>query len=107
MIVFARGSITNRDALAPHREELRAVAQLKADGLTKAAYRRTAEPGVYLVLERSSVDAVAERVNALPFPQLATEQSGGTRVTTAPQPRVAPTCVPTHSHCCSDPKQTP
>jgi uncharacterized protein YciI len=68
MIVFARGSITNRDALAPHREEeLRAVAQLKADGVMKAAYRRTAEPGVYLVLEGSSVDAVAERVNTLPF----------------------------------------
>jgi hypothetical protein len=33
----------------------------------KAAYRRTAEPGVYLVLEGSRIDAVAERVNALPF----------------------------------------
>ena len=32
MIVFARGSITNRDTLAPHRdEEMQAVAQLKAD----------------------------------------------------------------------------
>ena len=68
MIVFARGSITNRDALAPHRdEEMRAVAQLKADGVMKAAYRRTAEPGVYAVLEGSSIDAVAERVNTLPF----------------------------------------
>ena len=68
MIVFARGFITDRDALAPHRdEEMRAVAQLKADGVIKAAYRRTAEPGVYVVLEGSSIDAVAERVNALPF----------------------------------------
>jgi uncharacterized protein YciI len=68
MIVFARGSITNREALAPHREEeLRAVAQLKADGVMKAAYRRTAEPGVYLILEGSSVDAVRERVDSLPF----------------------------------------
>jgi uncharacterized protein YciI len=68
MIVFARGSITNREALAPHREEeLRAVAQLKTDGVMKAAYRRTAEPGVYLILEGSSVDAVRERVDSLPF----------------------------------------
>jgi muconolactone delta-isomerase len=68
VIVFARGSITDRDALAPHRdEETRAVAQLKADGVMKAAYRRSAEPGVYVVLEGSSIDAVAERVNTLPF----------------------------------------
>jgi uncharacterized protein YciI len=68
MIVFARGSIPDREALAPHREkETRALAQLKADGVVKAAYRRTAEPGVYLVLEGSSLDAVAERVNTLPF----------------------------------------
>jgi uncharacterized protein YciI len=68
MIVFARGSITDREALAPHREEeMRAVAQLEADGVMKAAYRRTAEPGVYLILEGSSVDAVRERVDSLPF----------------------------------------
>jgi hypothetical protein len=68
VIVFARGSITDRDALAPHRdEETGAVAQLKADGVMKAAYRRSAEPGVYVVLEGSSIDAVAERVNTLPF----------------------------------------
>jgi hypothetical protein len=68
VIVFARGSITDRDALAPHRdEETRAVAQLKADGVMKAAYRRSAEPGVYVVLEGSSIDAVAERVNTLPL----------------------------------------
>jgi hypothetical protein len=68
MIVFARGSITNREALAPHREEeMRALTQLKADGVVKAAYRRTAEPGVYLVLEGTGVEAAAERVNTLPF----------------------------------------
>jgi hypothetical protein len=68
VIVLARGSIANRDALAPHRaEEERAVAQLKADGVIKAAYRRSAEPGVYVVLEGSGIDAVAERVNTLPF----------------------------------------
>ncbi|MEY2461444.1 MAG: hypothetical protein QOG30_3274 [Acidimicrobiaceae bacterium] len=68
MIVFARGSIVDRDALAPHREEeMHALAQLKADGVVKAAYRRTAEPGVFLVLEGSSVDGVTERVNTLPF----------------------------------------
>lgn len=68
MLVFARGSITNRDALAPYRdEETRAVAQLKADGVMKAAYRRTAEPGVYVVLEGSSIDAVAKRLSTLPF----------------------------------------
>ena len=68
MIVFARGVIPHRDALAPHREEeLRAVARLKADGVVKATYRRTAETGVYVVLEGPSIDAVAERMNTLPF----------------------------------------
>jgi muconolactone delta-isomerase len=68
MIVFARGSIADPEALAPHREaEMRAVVQLKADGVMKAVYRRTGEPGVYLVLEGASVDAVAKRVNTLPF----------------------------------------
>jgi hypothetical protein len=68
MIVFARGSITRPDALAPHRdEEMRVVSQLKADGVMKAAYRRASEPGVYAVLEGSSIDAVTERVNTLPF----------------------------------------
>ena len=68
MIVFARGSIADREALAPHREaETRALAQLKAEGVVKAAYRRAPGPGVFLVLEGSSLDAVAERVNTLPF----------------------------------------
>jgi uncharacterized protein YciI len=68
MIVFATGSIANREALAPHRdEEMRTLTQLKADGVVKAAYRRAPGPGVFLVLEGSGVDAVAERVNTLPF----------------------------------------
>ena len=43
------------------------IERLQADGVMKDVYRRTAEPGVYLVLEGSSIDAVAERVNTLPF----------------------------------------
>ena len=68
MIVFARGSITKPDALAPHiDDEMRVVGELKAEGVMKAVYRRTAGPGVYLLLEGSSVDAVRERVDHLPF----------------------------------------
>ena len=41
MIVFARGSITNPDALAPYIEdEMRVVDQLKAGGVMTAAYLR-------------------------------------------------------------------
>jgi hypothetical protein len=68
MIVFVRGCITKPDALAPHVEdEMRAVGQLKAEGLMKAVYRRAAGPGVYLILEGSSIDALRERVDNLPF----------------------------------------
>ena len=68
MIVLASGSITKPDALAPYiDDEKRVVAKLKADGAIKAAYRRAAGPGVYLLLEGTSVDAVRERMNTLPF----------------------------------------
>jgi hypothetical protein len=68
VIVFARGSITRPEALAPHIEdEMRVVGELKAEGVMKGVYRRTAGPGVYLLLEGSSVDAVRERVDHLPF----------------------------------------
>ena len=43
------------------------VAELKAEGVIKAAYRRAAGPGVFLLLEGESVDAVRERMNTLPF----------------------------------------
>ena len=36
MIVFARGSIANREALAPRREEEMPMAQLEADGVMDA-----------------------------------------------------------------------
>jgi hypothetical protein len=68
MIVLARGSITNPDALAPHVDnEMRVVGELKAEGVMKAIYRRAAGPGVYLILEGSSIDAVRARVDTLPF----------------------------------------
>jgi hypothetical protein len=68
MIVLAKGSITNPDALAPSIDhEMRVVQELKADGVVKALYRRAAGPGVYLILEGSSIDAVRDRVDTLPF----------------------------------------
>ena len=68
MIMLARGSITDPDALAPHiDDEMRLVGELKADGVMKAIYRRAAGPGVYLIFEGESVDAVRERMDALPF----------------------------------------
>ena len=41
--------------------------ELKAEGVMKALYRRVAGPGVYLILEGSSIDAVRDRVDTLPF----------------------------------------
>ena len=68
MIVFARGSITNPDVLGPFvDDEMRVVKQLKDEGVIKALYRRAAGPGVLLILDGESVDAVRDRVDTLPF----------------------------------------
>ena len=68
MIVLAKGSITKPDALAPHvNDEMRVVEELKAEGIMKAVYRRAAGPGVYLLLEGSSINAIRDRADTLPF----------------------------------------
>ena len=69
MIVIAKGSVPRPDALAPHLdEEMRVLRDLKAEGLVKSAYRRSAGPGFYFILEGPSVDSVRERIDAtLPF----------------------------------------
>jgi hypothetical protein len=68
MIAIARGSITEPDKLGPFiDDEMRVVEQLKAEGVMKALYRRAAGPGVVIVLEGESVDAMKERMNTLPF----------------------------------------
>jgi hypothetical protein len=68
MIVLAKGSITKPDALAPYvDDEMRVVGELKREGVIKALYRRAAGPGVYLMLEGSSIDAVRGRMDTLPF----------------------------------------
>jgi hypothetical protein len=46
---------------------MRVLGQLKAEGVIKSAYRCAAAPGVYVILEGSSIDAVRERVDTLPF----------------------------------------
>ena len=52
MFVIAKGSITRPDALAPHLDdEMRVLRDLKADGVIKSAYRRSAGPGFYFILE--------------------------------------------------------
>ena len=69
MIVIGKGSMIRPDALTPHiiDAEMRVLGQLKADGVIKSAYRCAAAPGVYVILEGSSIDAVRERVDTLPF----------------------------------------
>jgi predicted homoserine dehydrogenase-like protein len=67
MIVLAKGSINRPDLLAPHVGDEMRVGQLKAEGVIKSAYRRAAAPGVYVILEGSSIDAVRERVDTLPL----------------------------------------
>ena len=69
MIVIAKGSITRPDALAPHLDdEMRVLQELKAEGVIKSAYRRTAGPGFYFILEGPSIDAVRKEIdNTLPF----------------------------------------
>jgi uncharacterized protein YciI len=68
MIAIARGSIAEPQKLGPFiDDEKRAVEQLKADGVMKAAYRRAAGPGTVVILEGESMDAIRERMSTLPF----------------------------------------
>ena len=69
MIVLATGFITRPDALEPHLDhETRVLRDLKAEGVVKSAYRRSAGPGFYFILEGPSIDFVRERIDAtLPF----------------------------------------
>jgi hypothetical protein len=67
MIVLATGSIIKPDALAPYvDDEMRVAAELKGDGVITALYRRAAGPGVYIMLEGSSIDAERGRMGTLP-----------------------------------------
>lgn len=67
MIAIARGSITEPDKLEPILDdETRVVEQLKAEGVIKTLYRRAAGPGVVVILEGESMDAIRERMNTLP-----------------------------------------
>ena len=69
MFVIAKGSITRPDALALHLDdEMRVLRELKAEGVVKSAYRRTAGPGFYFILEGTSIEAVREHIDTtLPF----------------------------------------
>ena len=68
MIAIGRGSITEPDRLGPFiDDEMRVVGQLKREGVMKALYRRAAGPGVVIILEGQSMDAIRERVDTLPF----------------------------------------
>jgi hypothetical protein len=68
MIAIARGSITEPHKLGPFiDDEMRVVGQLKAEGVMKALYRRAAAPGVVIIVEGESMDAIRERMSALPF----------------------------------------
>ena len=72
MIVLAKGFMTrpdDPDALEPYLDnEMRVMRDLKAEGVVKAAYRRSAGPGFYFILEGPSIDSVRERIDAtLPF----------------------------------------
>ena len=68
MIAIGRGSITEPQKLGPFiDDEMRVVEQLKAEGVMRALYRRAAGPGVVIVLEGESVDAIRGRLNILPF----------------------------------------
>jgi hypothetical protein len=69
MIVIAKGSVTRPDALEPHLDdEMRVLRDLKTEGVIKSAYRRSAGPGFYFILEGPSIDAVREQIDTtLPF----------------------------------------
>ncbi len=68
MVAIARGSITEPHKLGPFiDDEMRVVEQLKAEGLMKALYRRAAGPGVLMIVEGESMDAIRERLSVLPL----------------------------------------
>jgi hypothetical protein len=68
VIGIAKFSVARPDALSPYLDdEMRVLGELKAEGVIKSAYRRSAGPGGYFLLEGPSIDAVRERVDTLPF----------------------------------------
>jgi uncharacterized protein YciI len=68
MIAIARGSIAEPDKLGPFTDaENRVAGQLKAEGVIKAVYRRSAGPGNFCILEGESLEAIQERMNTLPY----------------------------------------
>jgi hypothetical protein len=68
MIAIARGSVTDPHKLGPFIDSaMRAVAELKAEGLIKSVYRRAAGPGTVLILEGDNMNAIRERLSSLPF----------------------------------------
>jgi hypothetical protein len=61
MIVLARGSITNPEALAPFvDDEMRVVDELKGEGVMKAVYRRAAGPGGSTSCSRDRASTLCE-----------------------------------------------
>ena len=68
MIVLAKGSITKPDALGPHvNDEMRVVEELKTEGHHESCLSARRRAGVYLLLEGSSIHAIRDRVDTLPF----------------------------------------
>jgi muconolactone delta-isomerase len=68
VIVLATGSISDLDALAPFvEEESRVAGELKAEGVVKAVYRRSAALGAYFLLEGTDLDEIRGRIETLPF----------------------------------------
>jgi hypothetical protein len=65
MIVIGKGTVTGPDALTPRviDDEMRVVGELKAGGVIKSAYRRSAGPGFYFIAEGPSLDAVRGRID--------------------------------------------
>jgi hypothetical protein len=58
----------NQTGLGPFIDaEMRVVGQLKDEGVMKAIYRRAAGPGVVIILEGQNMDAIRDRMSALPF----------------------------------------
>ena len=68
MILHATGTITDPEKISPFvAEEIAVTEALREEGLVLEAFRRSHEPGVFLILQAESIDDARRELARLPF----------------------------------------
>lgn len=68
MYFHLQGTISDVSRIGPYvDEEIRVTSDLREEGVIKQAFRRSAGPGTYLIIEAASEKAARESLGRLPF----------------------------------------